>query len=75
MKSLLRSTLKFHTDPLSSTYRFHTRTKPFQNPSVQHQNPLSSTQKTPKNDGCELKGFWRGTDVLNQGGFGVELMC
>ena len=43
-------TSQFHTDPLSPTYRFHTRTTPFstQNPSVPHQKPLSSTPKTPQ---------------------------
>ena len=34
------STHQFHTDPLSSTNRFHTRTTPFQ------QKPLSSTPKS-----------------------------
>ena len=39
------STSQFHTDPLSSTHRFNTRTTPFkpQNPSVPHQKLLSST--------------------------------
>ena len=41
------STLQFHTDPLSSTHHFHTRTTPFRHPK-----PLSSAPKsfssTPK---------------------------
>ena len=36
------STPQFHTDPPSSTNRFHTRTTPFQHPKS-----LSSTPKTP----------------------------
>ena len=39
----LRSTPQFHTDPLSSTHRFNTRTTPFQHPKF-----LSSTPKTPQ---------------------------
>ena len=37
------STPQFHTDPLSSTHRFHTRTTPFQLPKS-----LSSTPKSPQ---------------------------
>ena len=49
------TTPQFHTDPLSSTHRFHTRTTLFQHPnpsvhhqkkhSVQHQNPSVPHQK------------------------------
>ena len=52
---------QFHTDPLSSTNRFHTKTTPFQtkNLSVQHQNSSVSQQKplssTPKPLGSTLK--------------------
>ena len=48
------STPQLHTDPLSSTHRFHKGPHLFstQNPSIQHQKPLSSTSKflssTPK---------------------------
>ena len=69
---------QFHTDPLSSTHRFPTRTAQFhtRNPSVPHQKPLSSTHWTY---GVELRGVWywevfgvelRG--VLNWGLFGIE---
>ena len=75
----LRSIPQFHTDPLNSTHRFHTRTTPFQ-----HTKSLSSTTKTPQfntplsyflSEGCvELRGFWCETKgVLNWGVFNVEL--
>ena len=42
------STPQFHTDPLSSTHRFHKGPHLFstQNPSVPHQKPLSSTPES-----------------------------
>ena len=80
------STTQFHTDPLSSTRRFHTRTTPFQHPKS-----LSSTPKSPQfhtknffvwgvswTEGCveledfglELRGFWCWTE-----GFWVLKRC
>ena len=73
------STTQFHTDPLSSTRRFHTRTTPFQHPKS-----LSSTPKSPQ---FHTKNFFvwgvswtEGFSVRNWGcvelrEFGVELRC
>ena len=52
----LSSTPQFHTDPLSSTQGPHIFST--QNPSVQHQKPLSSTPYTSL---CWKRGFWCGT--------------
>ena len=44
------STPQFHKDPLSSTHRFHTRTKPFQHPKSLDSTPksLDSILETPQ---------------------------
>ena len=76
------SSPQFHTDPLSSTHRLHTRTTPFQHPkslsstpmslssipkTPQFHLPLSSTRKTPQLNTVCLRG------VLNWGVFSLEL--
>ena len=68
-------TPQFHTDPLSSTHQFHTRTTPYRHPkplssshaSVPHRKPLSSTHFFFVSFlGGEPEGW-------NWGAFGVEL--